>query len=147
MAKAAFALRVFPTQERILRDLADGEHVEPAREARQQGIERATPLRHLVELRPAIARRAARPGSRRILREVWMPGKCVPEHHFERLAGALDLAPDHGGAALALRFHRRVAAGQRKRMVRDELWLVHQLHLRAEGDPGEPATSMAGRFA
>jgi hypothetical protein len=56
-----------------------------------------------------------------------MPRKRVPQHHLEGLAGALDLAPDHRGAALALRLRRRSLAGEREVVPRDEVALVDEL--------------------
>jgi len=76
-----------------------------------------------------------------------MPRERVPEHDLEGMPGALDLAPDHGGASLALRLHRGIEAGERELVACDEVTLVHQFRFRAERDAGEAAAAMARRFA
>ena len=75
-----------------------------------------------------------------------MPRECVPENDLEGAPRALDLVPDHGGAALALRLRRRIAAGEDERAARDERGLVDELGLGAERDPREAATAVARRF-
>ncbi len=147
MAKIARAPRLLPARERVLRDLAHGKNVERSREARKKRVECAPTLRDLVQFRLAVARGTARSGTRRIVGEIWVPWERIPEHDLEGPAGTLDLPPDHGGAALALRLDGGIAAGEGQFASGDEVALVHQFRLGAERDAGEAAATVAGRFA
>src|SRR5512140_2385219 len=138
MADVARALRLLPAAERLLGDLADGEDLEPVREAAQQGAQGIAPVLHLLVARLAVARGGLAMG---------MPRERVPQDHLARAAGMLQLAPDDGGAALAYGLRVAIDARELEAVARDEVRLAGELDLRAERDAGEAATAMARRFA
>ena len=148
MADVSRAVGRVPARKRVLRDLAHREDGKRLREAAHQRLESRAALLHLREAGLAVARRPAWPVERpALLRLVRMPRECIPEHDAERRAGALDLAPDHVRAALALRFYLRVTAGERERASGHEVSLLQDLRLRAKRDAREAAAAVAGSLA
>src|SRR5690348_284710 len=150
MAHVSRGAELGPSGERFLGDLPDGEDLELPRKAAQERRERRAAVGDFGEAGLAIAGRPAgtarfRPGLRRLA--VRMPRKCVPEDHLEGRARPLDLAPDHRGAALALRLRGRAGARHFERAMCDEAGLVQHLRLGAERDAGETAAAMARRLA
>src|SRR5687767_9071215 len=76
-----------------------------------------------------------------------MPGERVPEHDLVRDAGMVELAPDHGGASFANGLLMRLRAREHERLVGDEVALLRELDLGAEGDPREARAPMARGLA
>src|SRR5258708_29449959 len=120
MADVARAFERLPARERLLRDFPYGEHLQASREAAHHGFHHRAPLRDFREPRLAVARGTAGAGLGAAVLEERVPRKRVPEHDLEGLSLALDLAPDHRGAPLALPLHLAFAPGARERAARDQ---------------------------